>query len=118
MPSTHYTPLWPTVTADMQSTALHDQAFEAVAGMIESEVLKVGGIKAMSIEDLREKFMAKMEELGKPGSTYIAELLKRRIQQRFKELVRFTRSSVTEPECVVAGVCEKRFSESYLSNGW
>ena len=96
--------------ADMQSTALHDQAFEAVAGMIESEVLKVGGIKAMSIEDLREKFIAKMEELGKPGSTYKAELLKHPIQQRFKELVRFPRSFVTEPECVVAaGVCEEDF---------
>ena len=96
--------------ADMQSTALHDQAFEAVAGMIESEVLKVGGIKAMSIEDLREKFIAKMEELGKPGSTYKAELLKYPIQQRFKELVRFPCSSVTEPECVVAaGVCEEDF---------
>ena len=65
--------------ADMQSTASHDQAFEAVAGMIESEVLKAGGIKALSMEYLTEKFIAKLEELGKPGSTYKAELLKHRI---------------------------------------
>ena len=50
--------------ADMQSTALHDQAFETVAGMIESEVLKAGGIKALSMEYLRQKFIAELEELG------------------------------------------------------
>ena len=94
--------------ADMESNPLHDQAFEAVAGMIESEVLKAGGIKELSMEYLREKFIAKLEELGKPGSTYKAKLLKHRIQQRFKELVPFAHSSVTEPECVVAaGVCEE-----------
>ena len=80
-------------------------AFDVVADVIDNEILQQdgrGGIRAVTIQFLRSKFVARLEALGRPSPNYKTELVKARILNQYQGRVKFVRSSVTEPEKVIA----------------
>ena len=88
-----------------ETASIYQQAFDVVADVIDNEILQQdgrGGIRAVTIQFLRSKFVARLEALGRPSPNYKTELVKARILNQYQGRVKFVRSSVTEPEKVIA----------------
>ena len=81
----------------------HNQAFTAVCQCIQQELLQqAGAMRSITMDALRKLYCVQLTELRMDASTCRNWVLKQRIKQHFGEELRFVRSSVSEPEHVVA----------------